>query len=55
LTVGGQSPPFFPAVVSRIASVLPHSARHSYERAGHVPHQSHPDEFVDVLRGFLAG
>jgi pimeloyl-ACP methyl ester carboxylesterase len=53
VTHGTASPPFFHAVVARIAAALPHAARSAFEGAGHVPHVSHPREFVDTLRRFL--
>jgi pimeloyl-ACP methyl ester carboxylesterase len=53
LTMGGQSPPFFPPVVARIAAALPHAETHTYEGAGHVPHVSHPEEFLRVVAAFI--
>lgn len=53
LSHGGQSPPFFPAVVERLAGALPHAERHVFDAAGHVPHRSHPDEYVRVLGSFI--
>jgi pimeloyl-ACP methyl ester carboxylesterase len=53
LSLGGQSPPIFPAVVERIAAVLPQARRHRFELAGHVPHLSHPDEYVGVVAEFI--
>jgi pimeloyl-ACP methyl ester carboxylesterase len=54
LTVGDQSAPFFPLVVDRIAAVMPQAARRTYAGAGHVPHLSHPDEYVRVVTEFLS-
>jgi pimeloyl-ACP methyl ester carboxylesterase len=55
LTHGDQSPPFFPAVVARIARALPHATRHVFAGAGHVPHLTHPETYVEVVSGFLTG
>lgn len=55
LTVGDQSAPFFPLVVDRIASVMPRAERRTYAGAGHVPHLSHPDEYVRVVTEFVHG
>lgn len=55
LTAGGQSPPFFPVVVGRIAGAFAQAQRHTYAEAGHVPHLSHPDEYVRVVTGFIQG
>lgn len=53
LSVGGQSPPFFPPVVERLAQALPRARRHVFAQAGHVPHLSNPDEYVAVLTDFI--
>jgi pimeloyl-ACP methyl ester carboxylesterase len=53
LTMGDQSPPFFPLVVGRIAGVLSHAETHTYAGAGHVPHLSHPEEYLRVVTGFI--
>lgn len=50
---GDQSPPFFGAILDRIATALPHARRNTFRGAGHVPHLTHPDEFVDVVSGFI--
>lgn len=55
LTIGHQSAPFFPLVVGRIAAVMPHATRRTYAGAGHVPHVSHPKEYVRVVTDFLKG
>jgi pimeloyl-ACP methyl ester carboxylesterase len=55
LTVGGQSPPFFPVVVERIAGALAQAERHTFAEAGHVPHLSHSEEHIRVVAGFIQG
>jgi pimeloyl-ACP methyl ester carboxylesterase len=55
LTHGEQSPPFFPAVVQQLARALPHAVQHLFVGAGHVPHVTHPQEYVDVVSGFIDG
>jgi pimeloyl-ACP methyl ester carboxylesterase len=55
LSVGGASPPFFPMVVERLAAALPRAKRHVFPHAGHVPHLSHPQEYVRAVRDFVAG
>jgi pimeloyl-ACP methyl ester carboxylesterase len=55
LSLGGQSPPFFAIVYERIAQALPHAARNLFAQAGHVPHLSHPDDYVRVVSGFIRG
>lgn len=54
LCVGGASPPFFPMVVDRLAQALPRAKRHVFPQAGHVPHLSHPQEYVTVVAGFIS-
>ena len=53
LSFGGESPPFFPAVVQRIARALPHVRKHVFQQAGHVPHMSHPTEYVQTVNEFV--
>lgn len=55
LTIGEQSPPFFALVVGRIARSLPQAATRTYAGAGHVPHLSHPEEYVRVVTQFIEG
>ena len=49
---GDQSPPFFPVIADKIAEALPKAKRRTFSGAGHVPHISHPDEFVDSVSTF---
>lgn len=53
LSYGGASPPFFPLVVQRISQALPHARQNVFAQAGHVPHLSHPAEYVRVMTQFL--
>ncbi|NPC56853.1 alpha/beta fold hydrolase [Caenimonas soli] len=53
LSLGGQSPPFFAMVVERVAQALPHAGRYLFAQAGHVPHLSHPEEYIRVVNGFI--
>jgi pimeloyl-ACP methyl ester carboxylesterase len=52
LTSGTQSPPFFPMVLDQLAKALPHATRKALEGAGHVPHLSHPEQYIQVVRAF---
>jgi pimeloyl-ACP methyl ester carboxylesterase len=54
LTTGDQSPPHFPLVASRIAAAMAHARTHTYHGAGHVPHVSHPKDYLRVVTGFIA-
>lgn len=54
LSRGDKSPPFFPAVVERLARAMPSAAQHLFEGAGHVPHLTHPETYVEVVGAFIA-
>ena len=55
LSEGDQSPPWFPVINQRLSQVLNNSKRHVFPGAGHVPHLTHPEEFVRTVVGFLHG
>jgi pimeloyl-ACP methyl ester carboxylesterase len=55
MTIGEQSAPFFPMVVDRLAAVVQHTRRRTYAGAGHVPHMTHPEEFVREVTEFVNG
>ena len=52
LTQGDQSQPFFAAIISRLAEVMDRAQVTTIPGAGHVPHQTHPAEWVTVVREF---
>jgi pimeloyl-ACP methyl ester carboxylesterase len=52
LTLGDQSPPTFAPVVARLAEALPHAEIVTLPGAGHVPHTTHPDAYVEAIIGF---
>lgn len=53
LTSGDQSPPMFQAIERRLAQLLPRARRTTYAGAGHIPHVTHPEEYVAELVGFI--
>jgi pimeloyl-ACP methyl ester carboxylesterase len=53
LTIGDQSAPFFPTVMDRVAAAMPQAKMRTYAGAGHVPHLSHPEEYVQVVTEFI--
>jgi pimeloyl-ACP methyl ester carboxylesterase len=53
LSQGGQSPPFFGAVLDRIAAALPYARRHTFPDTGHAPHLTHPDDYVAIVTTFI--
>jgi pimeloyl-ACP methyl ester carboxylesterase len=52
LSRGDQSPPFFSLVIAKLAAALPAAEQRLIRGAGHVPHQSHPTEYADMVREF---
>ncbi|MGE0601236.1 MAG: alpha/beta fold hydrolase [Dehalococcoidia bacterium] len=55
LTDGSESPPFFARVISQIAPRISGARRHTFQGAGHVPHQSHVPQFVEKVTKFAFG
>jgi len=53
LTHGDQSPAFFAPIVDRLERLLPNARRRLLSGTGHVPHMTHPDEYVPVIQDFL--
>lgn len=53
LTDGDQSPPFFAAVLAKVAAALPQAQRHTFAGAGHTPHMTVADDYVRNLIAFL--
>jgi pimeloyl-ACP methyl ester carboxylesterase len=52
LTTGGQSPPTFAPVVAKLAQFLPHAEVVTFSGAGHIPHVTHPDVYVEAITRF---
>jgi len=53
LTTGDQSPPVFAPVVSKLIDVLPNGETFSIAGAGHIPHETHSDAYIEVITAFL--
>lgn len=53
LTTGSHSPPMFSLVVARLAEALPRSETLTYARAGHIPHATHADAYVEATSAFI--
>jgi pimeloyl-ACP methyl ester carboxylesterase len=49
LTDGSESPPTFPRVLDRLVELIPNATRERIEGAGHVPHQTNPEQYVEVV------
>ncbi|MGC0421731.1 alpha/beta fold hydrolase [Embleya sp. AB8] len=54
LTHGSESPPWFPRIIDKLASVIASARVRTLTGAGHVPHTTHPELYVATVRGFLA-
>jgi pimeloyl-ACP methyl ester carboxylesterase len=52
LTLGDQSPPTFAPVVTRLAEALPRVEVGRFPGAGHIPHATHPDAYVEAILAF---
>jgi pimeloyl-ACP methyl ester carboxylesterase len=53
LTTGDQSPPTFAPVVAKVADVLPNASVVTFPGAGHIPHITHPDAYVEAIMAFI--
>ena len=53
LTHGSESPPFFTMALNLIAQAVPQAKRLEFKGAGHVPHLSHPEQYVQTIRRVL--
>ena len=53
LTQGAESPPFFSKIIARLSEVIQGVEVSTLSGAGHVPHMTHPAEYVAALSGFL--
>ena len=52
LTHGTESPELFPAVIAELVQLVPAARVEVLEGAGHIPHATHPDEWIARLRAF---
>ncbi|AJF66571.1 alpha/beta fold hydrolase [Streptomyces vietnamensis] len=53
LSRGTESPAWFGTVLDRLAAVLPNARHQTFEGAGHIPHVTHPKEYVRVVTDFI--
>jgi pimeloyl-ACP methyl ester carboxylesterase len=52
LTKGDQSPPFFAVIIDRLAETIPGAQVEMIPGAGHIPHETHPEEYVAAVGAF---
>ena len=55
LSIGSESPPFFPLVIDKLMDAIPHAKRITIEGAGHVPHMSHLEKYIELVSNFCLG
>ena len=53
LTKGAHSPPTFAPVIGKLAEALPRMEVITLEGAGHIPHVTHPDRYVETVTTFV--
>jgi pimeloyl-ACP methyl ester carboxylesterase len=53
LTTGDQSPPYFGPVVTKLQAACPGANVQNFRGAGHLPHMTHPDAFVEKVAAFI--
>jgi pimeloyl-ACP methyl ester carboxylesterase len=51
-TTGDKSPPIFSPVSRRLNALLPRAVRVTYTGAGHIPHVTHPEQYVAQVVAF---
>jgi pimeloyl-ACP methyl ester carboxylesterase len=53
LSKGEHSPPTFAPVIDRLARAMPRATVIEFKGAGHIPHVTHPDAYVEQLSRFV--
>jgi len=53
LTLGDQSPPFYAPIVARFGKVLSRAKLFTFSGAGHVPYNTHPEAYIEVVAAFI--
>lgn len=53
LTLGDESLPLFAPVVAKLVEALPRAELVTFPQAGHVPYNTHPDAYVEVITSFI--
>jgi pimeloyl-ACP methyl ester carboxylesterase len=54
VTKGDASPPMFSPIAERVAGAISTASRRTFSGAGHVPHMTHPDDYVECVSAFIA-
>jgi pimeloyl-ACP methyl ester carboxylesterase len=40
-------------VVAKLADVLPNASVFTFQGAGHIPHATHPDAYIEAIGAFI--
>jgi pimeloyl-ACP methyl ester carboxylesterase len=54
LTQGDQSPEWFFGIVAKLAETIDGAELRTYPGAGHAPHLTHPNDYIETVTDFLA-
>lgn len=54
ITTGDESPPPFPGIAHALRAALPQAELRVIPGAGHVPHETHPEEYAALIAAFAA-
>ncbi|MFG3495969.1 alpha/beta fold hydrolase [Streptomyces sp. NPDC047928] len=55
LSRGTEGPAWFGTVLDRLATVLPRAQHHTFHGAGHIPHETHPQDYAAAVTRFVQG
>ena len=53
ISKGDQSPPIFAPVITKLADVLHNAEVVTFPGAGHIPHITHPEIYVEAITAFI--
>jgi pimeloyl-ACP methyl ester carboxylesterase len=54
LTKGDESAPFLLFIADKLEQAFPQAQTETLKGAGHVPQDSHPEEYVEVIEALVA-
>lgn len=55
LTLGDRSPPAFAPVIAKLAAAAPGAEAMTFAGAGHIPHVTDPERYVEAVVNFIRG
>jgi pimeloyl-ACP methyl ester carboxylesterase len=54
LSGGSESLPIFAPVLDKLAAILPNATRKTFAGTGHIPHLTHPQEYIEAIVRFAS-